>query len=74
MFNLYKCLSSVEHKKGHLRNSRHFFHTVEIKGIQNGLVTFYKISYFVFHRRKYVLQVWNDMRVSQLPFYVTKLS
>ncbi len=51
--NLYEFLSSVEH------NFYIFVHTVEIKGNQNGLVTFYKIFFCVQQKKV----IWNDMRV-----------
>ncbi len=43
-----------------------FVHTAEIKGNQNGLVTFYKMLFFVQQKKV----IWNDMRVRL--FYVTK--
>ncbi len=36
-----------------------FVHTVEIKGNQNGLVTFYKIFFYVQQKKG----IWNNMRV-----------
>ncbi len=36
-----------------------FIHTVEIKGNQNGLVTFYKMLFCVQQKKV----IWNDMRV-----------
>ncbi len=59
-FRVY--FSSVEHK------IRFFFTYIYINGNQNCLVLKYglvcKIS-SMFHRRKYVMLVWNDMKVSE---------
>ncbi len=39
-----------------------FFFLAHWKSITVWLPVFFKISYFVFHRRRKVIQVWNDMR------------
>jgi len=41
-----------------------FVHTMEVNSNKNSLVTsILQNNYFVFNRRKKVIQVWNDMRV-----------
>jgi len=59
--NLYEFLSSAEHK-GRYREER-----LEVNGAKQlfGSQSFFKISSFVFSRRKKLIQVYNNLRVSK---------
>lgn len=76
---LYGWPSSVEHKRQYFEKcfSVFFFKSIQWKSIGTKTAwfqTFFKISYFVFHRRKKCIPGWPNMRVSKwwqnCPFWV----
>ncbi len=66
---MYYFLSSLENNRRYLEKSYVFFlllllvDWMEVSGSKSvWLLTFFKVSHFMFHRRKKVSQVWNDTK------------